>query len=205
MVRATSILRERPRPRSEAEGRPVTRSSGTLAGDMGNAAGLAPSELASNVPPEPLQADDLNEARNDATEALAARGRERGFVTSKDVLDGVPEMQLSTEQIEEFLAHAEQFLRDEGIEVIDVPGEDQERGVEADGPRRRHREETLKSPASDPVRMYINEIGRVPLLTAAQEVDLAMRIEAGELAGGLLASIALSGQADRKRFRGVVD
>src|SRR5712692_2739577 len=143
MVRATSILRERPRPRSEAEGRPVTRSSGTLAGDMGNAAGLAPSELASDVPPEPQQADDLNEARNEATEALAARGRERGFVTSKDVLDGVPETQLAPEQIQEFLAHAEQVLRDEGIEVIDVPGEDPEGRVETEGSHRRRREELL--------------------------------------------------------------
>src|SRR5713101_329255 len=122
---------------------------------MRSPAGFAPTKPASDVPPEPVQADDLKEARNDATESRAARGRERGFVTSEDVLDGVPEMQLSPEQIEEFLAHAEQFLRDEGIEVIDVPGEDQERGVEADGPRQRHREETLKSPASDPVRMYI--------------------------------------------------
>jgi len=63
----------------------------------------------------------------------------------------------------------------------------------------------LKSPAYDPVRMYLNEIGRVPLLTAAQEVDLAMRMEAGELAGGLLASLAVSGRVDRKRFRGVLD
>src|SRR5713226_7326267 len=172
---------------------------------MRNPAGLAPTELASDVPPELQQAVGLNEARNEATEALAARGRERGFVTSEDVLDGVPEMQLSTEQIEEFLAHAEQFLRDEGIEVIDVPGEDQERRAQTDGPRRRHREEMLKNPASDPVRMYINEIGRVPLLTAAQEVDLAMRMEAGELAGGLLASLAVSGRVDRKQFRGLLE
>jgi hypothetical protein len=41
---------------------------------------LAPIEPASCVPPEPLQADGLNEARNEATEAIAARGRERGFV-----------------------------------------------------------------------------------------------------------------------------
>jgi RNA polymerase primary sigma factor len=172
---------------------------------MRNPAGLAPTELASDVPPDPPQADGLNEARNEATEAIAAGGRERGFVTSEDVLDGLPEMELSPEQIEEFLAHVEQILRDEGIEVIDVPGEDHEGGVEADGPRGRRREELLKSPNYDPVRMYLKEIGRVRLLTAAQEVDLAMRIEAGELAGDLLASIALSGQADRKRVRGVVD
>src|SRR6266498_407323 len=62
-----------------------------------------------------------------------------------------------------------------------------------------------RAPAYDPVRMYLKEIGRVPLLTAAQEVDLAMRIEAGELTGDLLASIAFSGRVDRKRFRRVVD
>jgi sigma-70-like protein len=72
---------------------------------MRDPAGFAPTELASNVPPEPLRADGLDEARNEATEAIASRGRERGFVTSEDVLDGLPEMQLAPEQIEEFLAH----------------------------------------------------------------------------------------------------
>ncbi|HEX9236015.1 MAG TPA: sigma-70 family RNA polymerase sigma factor [Actinomycetota bacterium] len=171
---------------------------------MRNPAGLVPTELASDVPPEPLQADGLSEARHEATETLAARGRERGFVTSEDVLAGLPEMELSPEQIEEFLAHVEQILRDEGIEVIDVPGEDAEDGVGTEGSGRR-REELLKSPTYDPVRMYLKEIGRIPLLTAAQEVDLAMRIEAGELARDLLASVALSGRVDRKRFRRVVD
>src|SRR6266540_5670311 len=168
---------------------------------MRDPAGCAPTELASNVPPEPVRADGLTEARNDATEAIAARGRERGFVTSEDVLDGLPEMQLSPEQIEEFLAHVEQVLRDEGIEVIDVARQDQEGGVETDGSPRPRREELLESPGSDPVRTYLKQIGRVPLLTAAQEVDLAMRIEAGGLARDLLASIDLSATVDRKRFR----
>jgi hypothetical protein len=44
-------------------------------------------------------------------------------------------MQLAPEQIEEFLAHVEKVLRDEGIEVIDVPGEDQDGGVETDPSR----------------------------------------------------------------------
>src|SRR6266508_3276418 len=97
------------------------------------------------------------------------------------------------------------LLQDEGIEVIDVPGEDSGRGVETEGAPRRRREELLKTHTYDPVRMYIKEIGRVPLLTAMQEVDLAMRIEAGELAGELLGSLAVSGRVDQKRFRAVVD
>ncbi len=172
---------------------------------MRNPVGLAPMEPPSDVPPDPLLADGLSEAKNEATEAIAARGRERGFVTSEDVLDGLPDTELVPEQVEEFLAHVEQVLQDEGIEVIDVPGEDSGRGVETEGAPRRRREELLKSPTYDPVRMYIKEIGRVPLLTAMQEVDLAMRIEAGELAGELLGSLAVSGRVDQKRFRAVVD
>jgi len=118
---------------------------------------------------------------------------------------GLPNMPLAPEQIEEFLAHVEQVLRDEGIEVIELPGEDQDSEVETDGSRRRRREDLLKSPAYDPVRMYLKEIGRVGLLTAAQEVDLAMRIEAGELAADLLSSAASAGKIDRKGFRRVTE
>ncbi|HEX6236609.1 MAG TPA: RNA polymerase sigma factor RpoD [Acidimicrobiales bacterium] len=46
---------------------------------------------------------------------------------------------------------------------------------------------------SDPVRMYLREIGRVPLLTGAQEVELAMRIEAGAAAAERLADLEATG------------
>jgi RNA polymerase primary sigma factor len=61
------------------------------------------------------------------------------------------------------------------------------------------------SPTYDSVRMYLREIGKVPLLTAAQEVDLAMRIEGGELAADLLASVERSTELDRRRFPQVVE
>jgi DNA-directed RNA polymerase sigma subunit (sigma70/sigma32) len=61
------------------------------------------------------------------------------------------------------------------------------------------------SATSDPVRMYLREIGKVPLLTAAQEVDLAMRIEGGELAAELLASVERTDGLDRRRFQQVVE
>ena len=53
--------------------------------------------------------------------------------------------------------------------------------------------------------MYLREIAKVPLLTASQEVDLAMRIEGGELADELLASVERTDRLDRRRFQQVVE
>jgi RNA polymerase primary sigma factor len=54
--------------------------------------------------------------------------------------------------------------------------------------------------SSDPVRMYLKEIGRVPLLNATEEVDLARRIEAGSEAASRLADLNAAGQADTLDF-----
>jgi RNA polymerase primary sigma factor len=155
------------------------------------------------------EVDSLAQALGDAGEVLASRGHDRGFVTSDDLLEGLPEMELTPDQIEEFLARLGDFLREEGIAVIDVPGD--EDGSEAKGSdgvaggRRSPQFDPLKSSTFDPVRMYLKEIGKVPLLTAAQEVDLAMRIEGGELAAGLLRSLQSDRRVDQKQFRRTVD
>jgi len=137
----------------------------------------------------------------EAKETITARGRERGFVTSEDLLEAVPVDDFTPEQIEEFLSQVEEHLRGEGIEVIEVPSDDLTdavvpRGVDVD---------LLKAPTNDPVRMYLKEIGKVPLLTAAQEVDLARRIEAGEFSTDLMAVLELEEKLDGKRVRTVVE
>jgi RNA polymerase primary sigma factor len=58
--------------------------------------------------------------------------------------------------------------------------------------------------SADSVRMYLREIGRAPLLTAPQEVDLAMRIESGGMAADLLARVTATDALDRQRFDQVV-
>jgi RNA polymerase primary sigma factor len=137
----------------------------------------------------------------EAKEAIAARGRERGFVTSDDLLEAVPVEDFTPEQVEDFLTQVEEHLRSEGIEVIEVPGDELietgvPRGIDAD---------LLKAPTNDPVRMYLKEIGKVPLLTAAQEVDLARRIEAGEFATELAGSVGGDGKVDNKKLRNLVE
>jgi RNA polymerase primary sigma factor len=137
----------------------------------------------------------------EAKEAITARGRERGFVTSEDLLEAVPVDDFTPEQVEEFLTQVEEHLRGEGIEVIEVPGDEL---VDAAAVARID-VDLLKAPTNDPVRMYLKEIGKVPLLTAAQEVDLARRIEAGEFATELQAQVELDDKVDQKRLRTVVE
>ena len=84
----------------------------------------------------------------EAKEAITARGRERGFVTSDDLLEAVPVDDFTPEQVEDFLTQVEEHLRGEGIEVIEVPGDETDtaaqRAIEVD---------LLKAPTNDPVRM----------------------------------------------------
>ena len=139
---------------------------------------------------------------DEAKELITARGRERGFVTSEDLIEGLPVDDISPEQVEEFLTQIEEHLREQGIEVIEVPGEELE-----DNQRLPRDDELLKAPTNDPVRMYLKEIGKVPLLTAAQEIDFAMRIEAGEFSTALMRSLEepTNGKVDQKQVARIVD
>jgi RNA polymerase primary sigma factor len=121
---------------------------------------------------------------DEVKETVTAKGRERGFVTSEDLLDAVPVDDFTPEQVEEFLTQVQDHLTNEGIEVIEVPGEETDAATQV-----RIEVDLLKAPTNDPVRMYLKEIGKVPLLNAAQEIDLARRIEAGEMSTALQAEI----------------
>jgi RNA polymerase primary sigma factor len=127
-------------------------------------------------------------------EQLVVLGRERGFITSADVVEALPE--ITPDQVQDVLAQLTEHLNTEGIEIVEVPGDDVDAGTQV-----RIEDGLLRAPTNDMVRMYLKEIGKVSLLTAAQEVDLARRVEAGELCTQLQSQFLSEGKRDPKRLR----
>jgi RNA polymerase primary sigma factor len=110
-------------------------------------------------------------------QALLVRGQEQGFLSIEDVARSVEGVDLDDQGAEELYRHLDEL----GIELLeDAEARDRQAQLaeEADRPRRLN----LKTETStDSLQLFLKDVGRVPLLTARQEVELAKRIEAGDL------------------------
>ncbi len=106
---------------------------------------------------------------------LIARGKQRGSLTYEEINSAFDALDdVNPDEIDGLFEE----ITAAGIEVIDEQKEEKPEGEPEE-----EQEEPIPDGLSldDPVRMYLKEIGRVPLLSMEQEKSLAMRIEAGEL------------------------
>ncbi|WP_334325719.1 RNA polymerase sigma factor RpoD [Gilliamella apicola] len=116
---------------------------------------------------------------------LIIRGKELGYLTYADVNDHLPEEIIDSDQIEDII----QMINDMGIQVLEeAPDSDElllsdnvpdEEAVEAATALVLSNVESEIGRTTDPVRMYMREMGAVELLTREGEIDIAKRIEDG--------------------------
>ncbi len=167
-----------------------------------------------------------------AVKTLAKMGKSKGNLTDEEIQGALSDIDLNEEQFENIYSFFQKSgieIADEHVSDVDIDDVPHDEAVDPDAvvedvpedavaeavavakpakaaakrkPRRKADAMASAPLTSDPVRMYLKEIGKVPLLTARQEVDLAMKIEAGLLAVDQLDEAAEKGiKLDRAETR----
>ena len=141
--------------------------------------------------------DDISVRSAEAAKQLVILGRDQGYVTYDDVLNAFPEAEANIEQLEDLFAS----LFEQGIEIGAFRGArgSSEAGEEEESEAVELDIDLDLIDIDDSISLYLKEIGRVPLLIAAEEVSLAKRMERGREARQRLTQ-GVDDPAERERL-----
>ena len=160
--RNSDSVARRPRPITAPKSRPRVR----LNGDAPGAPAIAnPSPAA-----EPAATGEIAEK----VKELVLLAQEQGYLTHNDISEALPGAAVSPEELDEL--HTK--LRNLEIDIVDQAEVDR---VKQPEPDEEEEEKERLDILDDPVRMYLKQMGQVPLLNREQEVAICKRIEAAEM------------------------
>ncbi|MGC4115926.1 MAG: RNA polymerase sigma factor RpoD [Myxococcales bacterium] len=173
-------------PPVEGEGEEPLAAAGDETADLETAVGDEESGEASEGDGEESEEDFGALTERKEVKALMDQGREKGFLTSDEISDALPQDIVSSDQIEDVMS----MFGEHDIQIIDTANkglklpEPKPTVVEEHKPEEEDKDdedyEAGYGKSNDPVRMYLRKMGSVSLLTREGEVEIAKRIEDGE-------------------------
>jgi RNA polymerase primary sigma factor len=141
---------------------------------------------------EPVLSPTLNEKIEETIKVIIKKGKEKGFLTYEELNDALPDEVISPARLDSLLMSLDELGvnlldesdvvkdEDEDFEEADKVGGDEE--LEEDLLLEEELTESEGRKIDDPVRMYLTQMGEIPLLTRDEEISLARKIELTRLA-----------------------
>ena len=166
------LRRKKPRPRKKPTPKARKKVTPPPAGEKKE--GVNGAGLVNGLPPEPDFSKDEEFNLKEKIKELVHLAQNQGHLTISDVNEALPKELVTPEKLDEVFAK----LKSLEVEIVEqLDSAPRQKPVESASEAEKSRLDIL----DDPVRMYLKQMGQVPLLTREQEVEISKRIEAAEL------------------------